>query len=282
MSELTPTSPTLSVDIAMQASHEDQELDPSTLGCVSPRSVRTILAANPDLDACVIRQIADGLIQTLCSRQDAWNNEKQELEGRNQSLEECVILHKETLVTPPEGYVINGNRVQVGIPIGEGLTIQPHFVKQLPDGRIACLTPREGIKDMPYIVELYAPRHRSSRDVIFPMPNWLDRSLRGNSELFQVVSAQVEGLDNWGLTREIHRYRDLDTHIYEVRRKMEELETSLTLLKGQQVHCRHRLNEAHIVDRLPNLKMLARNSESINKQYGRCTAPLPCRATWVD
>ena len=96
------------------------------------------------------------------------------------------------------------------------------------------------------------------------------------------MSTQVEGLDDWGLTREIHRYRDLDTRIYEVRRKMEELETSLALLKGQQVHCHHRLDEAHIVDRLPNLEMLARNSESINKQYGRRTAPLPRRATWVD
>jgi hypothetical protein len=46
------------------------------------------------------------------------------------------------------------------------------------------------------------------------------------------VSAQVEGLDDWGLTREIHRYRDLDTCIYKVCRKMEELETSLALLKG--------------------------------------------------
>jgi hypothetical protein len=109
MSDLAPTSPTLSVNIAMRATHEDQELDPSTLGHVSPRSVRTILAANPDLDACVIRQIAEGLIRTLCSCQDSWNNEKQELEARNQSLEERVLLHEETLVTPPEGYVLNGN-----------------------------------------------------------------------------------------------------------------------------------------------------------------------------
>jgi hypothetical protein len=96
------------------------------------------------------------------------------------------------------------------------------------------------------------------------------------------VSAQVEGLDDWGLTRKIHRYRDLDTRIYEIRRKMEELETSLALLKGQQVHCHHRLDEAHIVDRLPNLEMLARNLEGIAKQYGRHTAPLPRRATWVN
>jgi hypothetical protein len=71
MSEIAPTPPTLSVDITMRASQEDQELNPSTLGRVSPRSVRTILAANPDLDACVICQIADGLIQMLCSRQDS-------------------------------------------------------------------------------------------------------------------------------------------------------------------------------------------------------------------
>jgi hypothetical protein len=135
---------------------------------------------------------------------------------------------------------------------------------------------------MPYIVELYAPRYCSSRDVIFPMPNWLDRSLRGNSDLFQVVSAQVEGLDDWGLTREIHCYRDLNTRIYEVRCKMEELETSLALLKGQKVHCRHCLDEVHIVDCLPNLEMLICNSEGIAKQYGRRTAPLPRRATWVD
>jgi hypothetical protein len=135
---------------------------------------------------------------------------------------------------------------------------------------------------MPYIVELHTPHYRSSRDVIFPMPNWLDCSLRGNSDLFQVVSAQIEGLEDWGLTREIHRYRDLNTHIYKVCQKMEELETSLTLLKGQQVHCHHHLDEAYIINRLPNLEMLTHNSEGITKQYGRHTAPLPHWATWVN
>ena len=109
MSNLAPTSPTLSIDIAMQASHEDQGINPSTIGCISPRSVRAILSSNPDLDACIVRQIADGLIQMLCSRQDSWNAEKQELKARNQSLEERVLLYKETLATPPEGYIINGN-----------------------------------------------------------------------------------------------------------------------------------------------------------------------------
>ena len=41
---------------------------------------------------------------------------------------------------PPERYVINGNRVTVRIPIREGLSIMAKFVKQLLDGRIACLT----------------------------------------------------------------------------------------------------------------------------------------------
>jgi hypothetical protein len=109
MSNLAPTSPTLSVDIVMQASHKDQGINPSTIGRISPRSVRAILTSNPDLNACVVRQIADSLIQTLCSCQDSWNAEKQELEARNQSLEEHILLYKETLAMPPEGYIINGN-----------------------------------------------------------------------------------------------------------------------------------------------------------------------------
>ena len=74
---------------------------------------------------------------------------------------------------PPEGYIINGNRVQVRIPIREGLSIMAKFIKQLPDGCVACLMDREGFKDMPYIVKLYTPRQPST-GAIFPMPAWLD------------------------------------------------------------------------------------------------------------
>ncbi len=128
------------------------------LGCLSPQSVGTVLTANPDLSAVVICQIVDGLIKMLYRHQDRWNDEKQALEARNQSLEDRILLHKKTLATPPEGYILNGNRVQVGIPIREGLSIMAKFIKQLPDGCITCITDQEGFKDMPYIVELqYMP-----------------------------------------------------------------------------------------------------------------------------
>ena len=82
---------------------------PLSLGHLSPKSVGAVLATNLDLDAIVIRQIIDSLIKTLCSCQDRWNDEKQALEARNRSLEDRVLLHEETLVMPPEGYIINGN-----------------------------------------------------------------------------------------------------------------------------------------------------------------------------
>ncbi len=96
------------------------------------------------------------------------------------------------------------------------------------------------------------------------------------------MAQQIEELDDWGLIQEIHCYRDIDTHLYETRRKIEELENSLVLLKGQQTHCHYRLNEAHITDHLPNLEMLTRNSEGVCKQYGRCTQALPHHTTWAD
>ena len=113
---------------------------PPSLGCLSLKSVGAVLAANPDLDAIVICQIVDSLIKMLCSCQDRWNDEKQALEARNRSLEDCILLHEETLVVLLEGYVVNGNQVQVGIPIREGLSAMAKWVKQLPDGHVACLT----------------------------------------------------------------------------------------------------------------------------------------------
>ncbi len=73
------------------------------------------------------------------------------------------------------------------------------FIKQLPDGHVACLIDQEGIKDMPYIVELYTPRQPST-GAIFPMPVWLDQALRGNSDLFRVMAQQVTELEDWGLS----------------------------------------------------------------------------------
>jgi hypothetical protein len=54
----------------------------------------------------------DGLVKTLCVRQDQWTTEKQRLEERVRGLEEHLLVHEENLVTPPEGYVENGGRVK--------------------------------------------------------------------------------------------------------------------------------------------------------------------------
>ena len=68
--------------------------------------------ANPDLEASVLRLMMDGLVKTLCVRQDQWTTEKQRLEERVRGLEEHLLVHEENLVTPPEGYVENGGRVK--------------------------------------------------------------------------------------------------------------------------------------------------------------------------
>ena len=72
------------------------------------------------------------------------------------------------------------------------------LAKDSPSNPSGSNSSREGVKDMPYIIKLYAPHHYSTRDVIFSMPNWLDCSLCGNSDLFQVVSSQVKRIGRLG------------------------------------------------------------------------------------
>jgi hypothetical protein len=231
------------------------------------------------LDAAVLRGIAESLVTTLATRQEAHDLKEDELEARISELETEVHFWQTDKDVPPDGYVINGGRVTVGIPIGEGLSVQAKFVKQLPDGRVACLSDRDDMDDLPYFLELYAQPFPSRDGEHHPIPIWFERALRANSEIFTNVKRLIGQQDDWGLAREIERYRTLDQHLFDTRRQIDNLESMVSSYSAQLHHSRLRLDAANVIDRIPNLEMLVRNTEGLNRrQVARRTAPLPRRA----
>jgi hypothetical protein len=95
----------------------------TTLGCVSPCSIHAILNGNSNLDAACLHGIAKSLVATLATQEQAHKQKEDELEAHISELETEVHFWSGEKEVSPEGYVINGNRVTVGIPIGEGLSV---------------------------------------------------------------------------------------------------------------------------------------------------------------
>jgi len=141
--------------------HEDH---PSR--CISPGTICSIVAGHPNLTEEDLHNILNSLITTIQTCQGHWDTKRKDYEECLEHLQEHLNEYTNNDV-PPDSYIINGRCVRTGIPILADISIQAKFVKQLPDGQVACLTDHEDMADMPYIVDIYAEPH---------ITNWGDNS----------------------------------------------------------------------------------------------------------
>src|SRR6267142_471650 len=124
---------------------------------VSPRTTQTILATNDDLDAVVLRSIANGLLTTIACRETDMAMQHHRFTDRIKGLEDRILEYEETFERAPEGYILNDGRVpHFRIPGGTGLSQPAKWIKLSDDGRVSGFADTDGPKSSPHVADLYA------------------------------------------------------------------------------------------------------------------------------
>ena len=215
---------------------------------ISPRSVGTLLA-HAELDLDTAARIATGLIQTIKDREAA-NAARDE---RLKFLEERFIDEEEPSPAP-DGYHrnVHGYVPDLYIPVGEGYQ-RAYWVRQLPCGRVASFPRNYKIDDEPFISEIYATpivpdqgdeQDNSGDGLIFPTPPWLLQMLKGTPNEFGILRQALTKIDNWGLTAEVRRFRELEHHRLDMQHRLDVMHAEQRALREAQEQCQARLEAA--------------------------------------
>src|SRR6267142_1289777 len=203
---------------------------------MSPRTTQTILANNDDLDAVVLRSIANGLLTTIANRETDMAMQHHRFTDRIKGLEERILEYEETFERAPEGYILNDGRVpHFRIPCGNGLSRPAKWIKLNDDGTVSGFADTDGPKSNPHVADLYAQaddQYTEEGDArpALPLPPWFRFLLVGPSVDFALLHNALVDHDDWGLTREVHQYCDLDRKFSDACVKLEQMQVDLNAI----------------------------------------------------
>ena len=248
---------------------------------MSPNTVATTLAAHPDLNAHILRAITKGLLATIARRDAQENIEICRLKEQIAGLHDRVEHYENIFERAPDGYIENEGRVpQFFIPLGEGVFKPAKWIKKLEDGRVAGFHTDQGPNESPYIIDLYAQADtvgHGEENPIEPLPAWFRALLIGPSSDFIHLQRDISDLDDWGLAREIARFRELDQEAVELAARVEVLHKELdatrdahTMSEKRLVLTRASQKVAQLENLLKKVSMLSTHSRRKNDvQWGR-------------
>jgi hypothetical protein len=212
---------------------------------MSPNTVATTLAAHPDLNADILRAITKGLLATI-ARCDTHENIKIcRLKEQIAGLHDRVEHYENIFERAPDGYIENDGRVpHFFIPLGNGVFKPANWIKKLEDGRVAGFHEQQGPNESPYIIDLYAQADtvgHGKENPIEPLPAWFHALLIGPSSDFVHLQRDISDLDNWGLAREMARFRELDQEATELAARVEVLHEELNATRNARTMSEKRL-----------------------------------------
>jgi hypothetical protein len=218
---------------------------------LSPRTIQTILQTQPDIEAPLLRNIANGLLQTIADREAATTVSMKQYEDRILHLEQCVLHYEDTFNSPPTGYVLNNGKIaNFHIPVSDGLYQEAKWIRLNNDGTISGYHTTQGPNEQPHIIDLYTSPDFSVNSPLEALPSWFRYMLMGPGEDFQILQQAVADTDDWGLAREIVRYCKTDNDITAIAIKIEQYQHDLDTARAQLGSCKSHL-------------MLARTSEQV-------------------
>ena len=183
---------------------------------LSPNSAANILGGRPDLDAAILRTVAQGLISTIRAREDRHQQEATRFQSALEDLQKQVEFFTNTHETTPEGYIENNHRLpNFTIPIAgsNGLSNPAKWIKLMEDGRVAGYSEVQGPSDPPTITDMYLHPSYHSTEPYEPMPCWFRRMLTGDPAQYYTLREAIGKLDDWAHLAEITRYRKLEDDI---------------------------------------------------------------------
>src|SRR6267142_2262728 len=122
-----------------------------------PRTIQSTLATNHDIDAVLLRTIANGLLTTIANWETDTAMQHHRFTEQIRGLQDRILQYEETFERAPEGYILNDGRVpHFRIPCGHGLSRPAKWIKLNDDGMVSGFADMDGPKSDPYIADLYA------------------------------------------------------------------------------------------------------------------------------
>src|SRR6266850_827971 len=240
---------------------------------MSPRMTQTILATNDDIDAELLRSIANGLLTTIANRETDAVMQFHCFTERIKGLEDRILEYEETFERAPEGYILNDGRIpHFRIPCGNGLSRPAKWIKLNDDGTVSGFADTDGPKSNPHIADLYAQaddQYTEEGDArpALPLLPWFRFLLVGPSVDFALLHNALVDHDDWGLTREVHRYRDLDGKFSDTCIKLKQMQVDLNALSQARAASETQL-------------LLARASEQVEKLENVPHKPQATHSVW--
>jgi len=202
--------------------------------------IQSTLAANDNIDATLLCSIANGLLTTIANCETDTAMQFHRFTEQVRGLQDRILKYEETFERAPEGYVLNNGRIpHFRIPCGHGLFRPAKWIKLNDDGTVSGFADTNGPKSTPHITDLYAQQddqytEEGDTKPVLPLPPWFRFLLVGPSVDFALLHNALVDLDDWGLTRKVHRYRNLDCEFSDTCIKLKQMQVDLNALS--QVH----------------------------------------------
>jgi hypothetical protein len=134
-----------------------------TIPAMLLRTVATTLQVNDDINAALLQQIANGLLQTIANRETKTAIATRQYKDQVHTLEQPILHYEDTFQEPPMGYVLNNNQVpHFHIPVGNGLYCPAKWIKLNNDGTVSSYADTQGPNEQPYVIDLSTPRPTSA------------------------------------------------------------------------------------------------------------------------
>jgi len=242
---------------------------------MSPRTTQTILATNDNIDAELLRTIANGLLTTIANCETDTAMQFHRFTERIKGLEDRILEYEETFERAPEGYILNDGRVpHFRIPCGNGLSRPAKWIKLNDDGTVSGFADTDGPKSNPHIAKLYAQpddQYTEEGDArpALPLPPWFHFLLVGPSHDFALLHNALVDHDDWGLTHKVHRYRDLDREFSDLCIKLEQMQVDLDAISQARSSSESRLLLARASEQVDKLENIPRKAQATCSAWKR-------------
>jgi hypothetical protein len=242
---------------------------------LSPRTVRSTLDTNSNIDNAMLRTIANGHLQTITDHEASVSMATKRYEDCLHHLEQKVLHYEETFNHPPPGYELNTGKIaNFQIPVGDGLYQEAKWIRLNDDGTVSGYHSTQGPNQQPYTIDLYASPDYSVDSPLEPLPAWFRHMLTGPGGDFQILQQAVADTDDWGFAREIARYRELDNNIAAVAVKIEEYQHDLDATRARLGSCESRLMLARAAERVSILQNMPRKVGALRSGWKK-TSRMP-------
>jgi hypothetical protein len=140
---------------------------------LSPHTIQTTLQTQPDLDATLLRSIANGLLQTFANREANTTVTSKRYKDQIHSLQQHVLHYEDTFNEPHTSYVLNNSRVSnFHIPVGGGLYQEAKWIHLNNNGTVSGYHSTQGPNEQLHIIDLYVALDYSVNLPIDSLPPW--------------------------------------------------------------------------------------------------------------